>query len=606
MRCGEVMQSMRWSPRWIAAVCALACAVDTACGGGGSGSTVIFFPPPFPQGFLPLVLGTGTSSTGDVAFDANGDLYGVRGTPDVVRILKSDGSVGTFASGVGGGGTALRSILAGPDGRIFVGSAGGRIFAIDSMGVSSLLIDTGTGAAITGMAIAPVGFGDFANAIVAAAGTAGVLVVTTSAMPSVTVLAAPGERYVDVAFTGTTLLALDATDDEIDTVSASGDVVSFQGGFQDPVGMAVDTVDEEIWVADASDDALLALPVAGGAPALRAPYELSSTAPSGIAFDGLGASAWLSAGPVLRGARVPRVDPSNPNFGLIATGPTVGYGDLEFDRLGAFLLSASAPGSSPTNFLFSVSRDIGSLTTLASPVGDGEDLLGLAYDPFSETIYVGSVDGNLYRRDSDGTVELLVADVTGSGDALLGLEIAPLGFGGFGGQLVATTDGGEVWAIDPANPTSPVCIVTITSSDHGLCGTMLPGSPAILPDLVFASDGTLYVLDNGNDDPSPARVLTVTAAGAVNDLGVSGQLGRPDGIEIDEGGDRLFLATAKAGGDQVVAVGPLSGAPVVTPLANVSIDDGFFPTGIVYDRLGRVVLRTGNTFTSLGGVSVFP
>jgi len=163
-----------------------------------------------------------------------------------------------------------------------------------------------------------------------------------------------------------------------------------------------------------------------------------------------------------------------------------------------------------------------------------------------------------------------------------------------------------VWAIDPANPTSPVCIVTITSSDHGLCGTMLPGSPAILPDLVFASDGTLYVLDNGNDDPSPARVLTVTAAGAVNDLGVSGQLGRPDGIEIDEGGDRLFLATAKAGGDQVVAVGPLSGAPVVTPLANVSIDDGFFPTGIVYDRLGRVVLRTGNTFTSLGGVSVFP
>jgi len=44
------------------------------------------------------------------------------------------------------------------------------------------------------------------------------------------------------------------------------------------------------------------------------------------------------------------------------------------------------------------------------------------------------------------------------------------------------------------------------------------------------------------------------------------------------------------------------------PLApkTIEIDDGYFPTGIVYDRLGTVVYHRGNTNTRIDSVSVAP
>jgi hypothetical protein len=204
-------------------------------------------------------------------------------------------------------------------------------------------------------------------------------------------------------------------------------------------------------------------------------------------------------------------------------------------------------------------------------------------------IYIGTDQGNIYRRSSDGTISLFVS---ASADAVLGLELAPaIGFGSFGGQLVATTETGELLVIDPLSPNPPA---EITPSE----------TLATLIDLVFASDGTLYVVEDG---PSTApRVLTIAPDGTVTRLATgSGKLGQPDGIEIDEGDARLLVTSNfGVGVDRLLEV-VLSNSQV-NQIANIDIDFGFFPSGIVYDRLGTAIVRSGDLFTSLDAVSVFP
>src|SRR2546425_471212 len=107
--------------------------------------------------------------------------------------------------------TALFALAAGigTDARVFAGDDAGRIWAITGDGSSSaLLVDTGS-EPITGLAFAPTGFGDLAGWLIAAAGTSGVLRISIGDTPVVTTLANPGDRYVDVAFSGTTLFAID-------------------------------------------------------------------------------------------------------------------------------------------------------------------------------------------------------------------------------------------------------------------------------------------------------------------------------------------------------------------------------------------------------------
>ena len=583
--------------RWgsIVAVCALA-AVSSACSGGGSGggggdgsgggSTPASA---FPQGFLPVRRDAVAPGRGDVAFRTDGDLYVVDGSADVTAVSRTSGAVTTFVNDVDNGNAVLRSIVVGPDGSVFAGDDFGQIWKIPASGGSAtLFVDTATGAAITGLAVAPNGFGNLGGSLIAAAGTDGIVRVSTGATPAAATLVPSGNRYVDVAFSGTTLFALDATSDEIDTVSATGTVASFQVGFANPMGMAVDDGRAEIWVADAGADILRAVPVTGGAPSDRAHYDFDTSAPSGVAYDGVGTIAFVTRGSVVvRGSAVPRIDASSVNFGPPLTGPTVGYGDLEFERDGAFVLVANDTVAPMGNFLFRVTRDGATKTVLNSNIGaSGEELLSLAVDPATQVIYIGTDQGNVYRRSPDGTVSLLVS---ASGAALLGLELAPAtGFGSYGGQLIASTSSGELLAIDPLSPNPPVTITTLTT----------------LIDLVFASDGTLYAVEDG---PSSApRVLTIAADGTATSLATgSGKLGQPDGIEIDEGGDRLLVTSVFGGGDQLLEIA-LSNSKV-TQIASIDIDTGFNPTGIVYDRLGTAILRSGGeNSTSLDAVSIFP
>jgi hypothetical protein len=586
---------MRWEAAAIIGFSALACA--TACGGGGGNDTVASTTAQasFPQGFLPVLL-DGPSGRGDVVFRDGGDLFAVQGTDDLWVVSRANGAVTTHEN-LGAG--TLRSIARGDDGRLFVGNDSGGIWTITGDGtpespfVVTPLVTTGSGA-ITGLALAPSGFGDLGGSLFAAKRTSGIRRITLGDTPAVDPVPFSTGDYVDLAFAGTTLVAIDANGEigEVSTSGTFGDLATPTPPFAEPVGIAVDSVNSEIYVADANPGVLYTVPVTGGAKAARAAYSFDPDAPSGLAHDGVGALAFITADPpAIRGSTLPRINPANTNFGRSFAGPTVGYGDLELDRSGAFVIAATdddpqVSGDSTNNFLISASRDLTAVSFLTSPVGSSvEEILGVAVDPLDDVIYVSTRSGNVYERASDGTVSLLVSAVS---SAILGLEIAPAGFTGFAGDLIATTQDGRIIPIDPGSQTAAAPIV------QGL---------SHLVDLVFSASGTLYVVENNE---STSRILRIASNGMVSDLGVPlAQLGRADGIEIDEGGNRLLVASETAAGGQLLSV-DLRPARLgeVRALADFTIDNGFFPTGVVYDRLGTAVVRQGDNSTSLRAFSV--
>ena len=629
---------MRWRTIGITALFVLGCAVAIACGASGGGdTTTIITKRSFPQGFLPLLLEGSLAdpcqsavvrTAGDVALGDEGDLFAVAQNSEIYAVSRTDGSCRVFASVPIG--TQLLSITlgTGDDARLFAGDAVGRIWVIPAGGgaVTTPYTDTGS-QPITGLAFAPNGFGDVEGSLLAAAGTTGVVRITISDTPAFETFAAPsaGGSIVDLAFSGDTLFAVDPTLGDIDQVDVSGTTGTttkfVQTGIAMPVGIAVDTDADEIYVADAGDDIIKTVPVAGGSATRRARYDFGTSAANGIAFDGVGALVWITSGPLaIRGSSLPRINPASADFNKIFLGPTAGYGDLELDRNGEFVLVANDEVDDPdveddvlNNFLFRVPRDPSKVDTLDSSIGTPpERLFAVATDPVDQTNYFSSFSlgaavesGNIYARREPGEDEdeedveaTLLLSLT-PGVRVLGLEIAPPTFGGFGGHLIATTEDGRMFAIDPESPSTPVQI--------SLSG---PGLPVThLVDLVFASTGELYAVDNnGNVDvATAARILGITPAGVVTVIAPSSSaLGAADGIEIDEGGDRLLVTTETVGGFQLIEVSLGAIPATVKTLANIQIDNGFFPTGVVYDRLGTAVFRQGDANTQLGAVSVQP
>jgi DNA-binding beta-propeller fold protein YncE len=618
----------------ITALCGFVCAVAVACGGGGGGdSTSIISRNTFAQGFFPLLLQGSLAdpcqspvvrTSGDVAVRNEGDLFAVAQNADVYAVSRTDGSCRVFASTPSG--TRLLSITigSGDDTRLFAGDDVGRIWVIPAAGgaVTTPLIDTGSDP-ITGLAVAPDGYGDVEGSLLAAAGTTGIVRVVVSDVPAFSTFAPPlaGGSISDLAFSGDTLFAVDRNRgeiDEIEVTDTTGTATAFvENGLTTPVGITVDTDVDEIYVADAGDDILKTVPIAGGTPTRRARYDFDTFAGNGLAYDGIGALAFVTSGPLaIRVANVPRINPADADFNQIFAGPTSGYGDLELDRNGEFVLVATDeddladPDDTVSNFLSLVPRDASEVETLESSIGTPpEHLFAVAIDPVDEMIYFSGFaanasvrSGNIYQHgdEEEDTVSLLVSLTTD--DRVLALELAPATFGGFGGQLVASTEDGRLFVIDPASPSTPVEIALSESVTH-------------LVDLVFASTGELYAVENdGSDDlADSSRILRISATGTVTQIAPSSALlGAADGIEIDEGGDRLLLATQNSGGFQIIEAS-LGAIPATlaslggqTSTPPVEIDDGFFPTGIVYDRLGTVVYRRGNTSTQLGAISVQP
>src|SRR5687768_17230950 len=114
---------MRWEPKAILGLVALAWA--TACGGGGGHDTVtVTTQPAFAQGYLPVLL-DGASGQGDVAFRSQGNLFAVAGTDDLWVVSRENGAVSKIEN-LGAG--TLLSITPGDDGRLYVGNDAGEIW----------------------------------------------------------------------------------------------------------------------------------------------------------------------------------------------------------------------------------------------------------------------------------------------------------------------------------------------------------------------------------------------------------------------------------------------------------------------------------------------
>jgi len=554
-------------------------AFATACGGSGSSGGGAGTDSGFSAQLLPAQIDPAGGGHGDVLFTGSGNALVVGGdSDDIRRVARADGAVTLSTGGVGAGmgGGNLVSLADPPSSVLYAGDDLGQIWEVQG-GASSLLVDVGTGP-INAMQIAPEGYGSFAGQIIVASEAEGLLAVNPQSVP-VAQTPITADPFSDLVFEGTTLYAADHANGEIATVAADGTVTTFTSDLSQPDGLALDTENGQLFVADAGDDRLRSVSLATTTVTDLGAYDFAAgPLPTGMAFDGERNLLFLTPGSlVLRGVGVPGFDAGD--FPVSIVGSNAGFGALALDRRGDLLGTANGAAS---NRVFRIPRDGGEPTTVASDLGapvGGELLFGIAHDAATETTFVGTSDGRIFALNAGGSS--VFATLAGGAEAVLGLALAPDTFTPFGGDLVAGTDAGKLWAID---------IGTGAAIDFATV------SGGAFSDLAFAADGTLYVADSGN-----AEVIRVDSAGATTV--VTGALPAPDGLALDEGGSRLLVTDALD--DELVAVALPGGVP--TTLASFAFNSlGAAPSGIAFDGLGSVLLMTGNAAATVRHQTVFP
>lgn len=234
------------------------------------------------------------------------------------------------------------------------------------------------------------------------------------------------------------------------------------------------------------------------------------------------------------------------------------YGDLAFDSNGDLLIADT--GSSQ---ILWVDHDTCAVYTVATIAP--EDLISVV--EVGNWIYAGSASGDIYKIDPSDGSWMLLASLGGGNDAN-SIVAAPAGYGAYGGQLIAAAADGSVFAVDQSlvSPT-PALIADIGGAAS---------------DLVFGSDGTLYVA--GYDD---SKVVTLASDGTVSDFATG--LNGPDGLAIDNTNSRLFIADS--GTDTLNSAAIPAGT--VTVLKTIDFGAGYFPAGLAYDKNGTLLMHSG-------------
>ncbi|MCB9700908.1 MAG: DUF4215 domain-containing protein [Myxococcales bacterium] len=243
----------------------------------------------------------------------------------------------------------------------------------------------------------------------------------------------------------------------------------------------------------------------------------------------------------------------------ITVHPNNFYGEIAFDKNCDLIV-----GGSFNHTLYRVDGGDGSVTTIAMNI-NGNSVNGVAYRKSDDMIYVAVDSPNvLYVTDGNGPLTNVVnlPAITNA------IAVAPEGFGNYGDQIIGVTTAGTVIAVDPGSK----MVSTVGTTN----GTM--------SDLVFAPDGTLYVANYNSN-----RIDKVSSDGVFTQL--IGGLSSPDGLAVDLDGSRLFVAQY-AGGNRIDTVS-LPGA-VLTPGKMVTLDGGYYTTGIIIDGADHVIYKTSN------------
>jgi sugar lactone lactonase YvrE len=241
-------------------------------------------------------------------------------------------------------------------------------------------------------------------------------------------------------------------------------------------------------------------------------------------------------------------------FPIAVPGTLFGFGDLALDNNNNLLVVSASERA-----IVRVSQLTGAQSTVATGIGVGGFLIGVAYRAANDTIYTNTDDGQIFAVTAAGAVTPL-ATVS----FLNAIAIAPQGFGSFGGFVIGATQIGTLVAVNPFDGV----VTTIATS-------FLSWS-----DLAFAPDGTLYACGD-------SVVSIVTATGQVTTF--TNGLSSADGITIAPDGSRMFIADSNTDSVRQVTIPDA----VESTFALADIDDGFFVGGLIIAPGNTLIVMTG-------------
>ncbi len=194
-------------------------------------------------------------------------------------------TVTTVASPVAGGVYLLGITY--HDGWIYVGHSNGDIHQINpETGAGSVLATVGS--AVTGLGIAPAGFGDYGGQLIVATYSGRIYAVDQSDPAPVPVqLANTGTIASSMVFgSDGTLYVAEFSNNKILTVTAGGTVADFATGLNQPDGLAINNEAGLLYVANVGDDTLKSVTIPGGVVTTMANYDFDGGwFPSPIIYD---------------------------------------------------------------------------------------------------------------------------------------------------------------------------------------------------------------------------------------------------------------------------------------------------------------------------------
>ncbi len=237
--------------------------------------------------------------------------------------------------------------------------------------------------------------------------------------------------------------------------------------------------------------------------------------------------------------------------------PSNYFGGIAFDRNCNIL----ACGGFSTN-LYSISKATGTVTVAATGFTGSTAINGVVYRSSDDTVYVVTDGSAQLFKIVSGTPQLIMSLPATIND----IAVVPAGFGTYGGELIGVSTNADVYILDTTAKTA----------------TSIGTTSGILSDIVMAPDGSLaYIANNSN-----GKVQTMTSAGVFTDL-VTG-ITSVDGLAIDAVGANLY-ATMSYDSVQKIDIATKSATSYV---ASVSVDPGYYVTGMKYDAAGHLFVVT--------------
>jgi len=445
-------------------------------------------------------------------------------------------------------------------GRVYAGSTQSNVYSINPTdGSSSLLASVGAGF-INSIVRAPAGYGSYGGQLIIATTSGQIDAINQSqASPTPVLIADLGGAVPDLVFDSAgTLYAADYYDDKVVTVAADGTVTDFATDIARPDGLEVDATGSRLLIATslaANNTLLYEADIPGGviSPIRKMNFGVGYGT-SGLALDDHDTLLMHvdSEHVTAQNISLPSI-----NISCLPLALSDQYGNVVFRANGDLLIADTT-----SHDILLLNRNTCTSSTLASITG--ELVLSLTEDPDLNRVYAGTASGNVYTVNPDnGSSSLL----THAGFDINAMVKAPASFGDNAGQLILATGDGTIYSVDQtvASPV-PQIIVDI-------------GGPA--PDLVFGSNGTLYVAvhDGG-------KVVTLAPDGALTTF-VTGFV-TPDGLAIDNAGNQLFVADSTS--DTLSSV--FIPSKTVTTLAHRDYSAGYYPSGLAFDGYTTVLMHT--------------